>query len=150
MSDGPAQHPPEFLASCRGVVKSPHWEWQKGMRILEGWGWGETSLDRVDCSGCTVDDVLLGRPFSDRWMQCIRSPVPDLEHEPTFNAAVGILRTAWGHEAVRALESGGGWSLMTPAGQLWARTRAEVVLSGFEAVPAPRASDFDKKGRRRS
>ena len=129
------EHTEQFLAACRAIAKAKGWRWEKGMRILEGWGFGETALDKVNCSGAIVDDVIIGRPFSDKYMQSVRSPVPDISDERTIDLTVEILREHWVYPDLKLAESGDGWALIVRGGQYWAKTPSEAILSGFESIP---------------
>lgn len=124
----------QFIAACRSTSKSKGWRWSKGMRILEGWGFGETGRDKIDCSGALVDDVIIGRPFSDKYMQSVKSPVPDFSDERTIELAVEILREHWVYPDLKLIESGDGWALIVRGGQHWAPTTSEVILTGFELI----------------
>lgn len=129
------QRTEQFISACRSVSKAKGWRWMKGMRVLEGWGFGETALDKIDCAGAMIDDVILDRPFSDKYMQSVRSPAPDFSHEDTINLAIEILREHWVYQDVKLIESGDGWALIVRGGQYWAPTPSEAILSGFESIP---------------
>lgn len=120
--------------ACKAIVKQRGWRWEKEMRILTG-----ERLDLNDgkiksCDPCKVDDVILRQPFSDKYMQCIRQPVPDLEDDRTVERCLVILRELWQHEGVRLIVSGDGYAIITRTGQFWAPTRGESLLMGFENI----------------
>ena len=125
----------QFIIACRSVSKTKGWRWSKGMSVLEGWGIGETFRDKIDCSGAFVDDVIINRPFSDKYMQSVRAAVPDFSDETTINLAIEILREHWVYPDIRLVESGDGWALIVRGGQYWALSPSEAILTGFESIP---------------
>ena len=129
------EHTEQFIIACKSLAKVKGWRWSKGMRMLEGWGFGETALDKIDCSGAVVDDVIIGRPFSDKYMQSVRAPVPDMSNEETINLAIDILKEHWVYPDLKLIESGDGWALIVRGGQYWAPSPSEAILTGFESIP---------------
>ncbi len=119
--------------ACAALPKAKGWEWKKGMKILSGWAYN-SEMKKIDVVGVNVDDVILGRPFSDKVMQSVRDPVPDMADARTVELSMLRLKELWKHDGTRIIESGGGWAVITRNGQLWAPTQAEAVLSAFESI----------------
>lgn len=122
-----------FLKACSSITKVKGWSWQKGMRILSGWIL--TQEGKIAKENLNVDDVLLGRPFSDKTMQTVKDPIPDLRDEKTIEICLDVLRDLWKHPGVRIVESGDGWSLFTRLGQHWSKHKWEAILMGYETIP---------------
>ena len=132
MSTATEAHDEYFLKACASIVKLKGWTWQKGMKILNGWIL--TQDGRVTVENLKVDDVLLGRPFSDKTMQTVKDALPDLNDEKTIEVCLECLRELWKHQGVRIVESGDGWSLFTRQGQHWSKHKWEAILMGYETI----------------
>jgi hypothetical protein len=133
MQDEPRENDEHFIKACSAIIKSKGWSWQKGMKVLSGWIL--TQDGKVSVENLNVDDVLLGRPFSDKTMQTIKDALPDLNDEKTIEICLGCLRDLWKHQGVRIVESGEGWSLFTRQGQHWSKYKWEAILIGYETIP---------------
>jgi hypothetical protein len=133
MSDVIVEQDEFFLKACSSITKVKGWSWQKGMRILSGWIL--TQEGKIAKENLNVDDVLLGRPFSDKTMQTVKDPIPDLRDEKTIEICLDVLRDLWKHPGVRIVESGDGWSLFTRLGQHWSKHKWEAILMGYETIP---------------
>jgi hypothetical protein len=131
-----------MVEHAKRIVKLRGWQWKTGMKIHSGWGFGETALDKIDCSGAIVNDVLIDRPFSDKFMQCVREPVPDLSDEKTLGLIISRLRELWRYD-VEVSPSGDGWAFISKGSQEWARTKPEALIVGFENLKW----EEEKKGR---
>jgi hypothetical protein len=128
------EHDEHFLKACTAITKLKGWSWQKGMRILSGWVLLPPGGVKTHCGDLNVDEVLLGRPFSDKTMQTVKDAIPNLRDEKTIEVCLEALRDLWKHPGVRIVESGDGWSLFTRLGQHWSKHKWEVILMGYETI----------------
>jgi hypothetical protein len=122
------------LDASKALPKVKGWEWKKGMKIIDGWALGNEG-ERLKCENVRVDDVILRRPFSDKFMQSVRDPIPDMTDDETIRLCIETLRELWMQTDMNILPSGNGFAIVTRSGQIWSPTHAETMLTAFENIP---------------